>query len=114
MFDVIFFFFNQKTAYELRISDWSSDVCSSDLCCRERWRFNGEDHQVLSTELFWIVSYPCRRSNCFVGRDETPAMSPYCLQGSTPGQGTDMSKIGRGSCRERANNKRRIEGRAVL
>src|SRR3546814_7905985 len=27
----IFFFFKQKTAYEMRISDWSSDVCSSDL-----------------------------------------------------------------------------------
>src|SRR3546814_9837767 len=27
----MFFFFNQKTAYEMRISDWSSDVCSSDL-----------------------------------------------------------------------------------
>src|SRR3546814_7762271 len=27
----VFFFFKQKTAYELRISDWSSDVCSSDL-----------------------------------------------------------------------------------
>src|SRR3546814_7061769 len=30
-FLVFFFFFKQKTAYELRISDWSSDVCSSDL-----------------------------------------------------------------------------------
>src|SRR3546814_7514378 len=34
-----FFFFKQKTAYEMRISDWSSDVCSSDLsgglACRE-------------------------------------------------------------------------------
>src|SRR3546814_1437597 len=29
--DFIFFFFKQKTAYEMRISDWSSDVCSSDL-----------------------------------------------------------------------------------
>src|SRR3546814_7347689 len=28
---VCFFFFKQKTAYEMRISDWSSDVCSSDL-----------------------------------------------------------------------------------
>src|SRR3546814_727301 len=28
---VLFFFFKQKTAYEVRISDWSSDVCSSDL-----------------------------------------------------------------------------------
>src|SRR3546814_3737740 len=27
----LFFFFKQKTAYEMRISDWSSDVCSSDL-----------------------------------------------------------------------------------
>src|SRR3546814_2567588 len=34
-----FFFFKQKTAYELRISDWSSDVCSSDLIpvARKLW-----------------------------------------------------------------------------
>src|SRR3546814_8210821 len=31
---VCFLFFKQKTEYELRISDWSSDVCSSDLQCR--------------------------------------------------------------------------------
>src|SRR3546814_6619126 len=46
-----FFFFKQKTAYEMRISDWSSDVCSSDLTrsrqsemersrCRHRHRVN--------------------------------------------------------------------------
>src|SRR3546814_5561174 len=41
---VFFFFFKQKTAYEMRISDWSSDVCSSDLgiapasCDRRRAR----------------------------------------------------------------------------
>src|SRR3546814_9299399 len=34
-----FFFFKQKTAYEMRISDWSSDVCSSDLWCED-------DHEV--------------------------------------------------------------------
>src|SRR3546814_4415427 len=34
---LIFFFFKQKTAYEMRISDWSSDVCSSDL-------IKGTDH----------------------------------------------------------------------
>src|SRR3546814_4925827 len=33
-----FFFFKQKTAYEVRISDWSSDVCSSDL----RWARQSE------------------------------------------------------------------------
>src|SRR3546814_10110674 len=31
-----FFFFKQKTAYEMRISDWSSDVCSSDLLLRRK------------------------------------------------------------------------------
>src|SRR3546814_13076025 len=33
---VVFFFFKQKTAYEMRISDWSSDVCSSDLFAQKR------------------------------------------------------------------------------
>src|SRR3546814_2782724 len=41
-----FFFFKQKTAYEMRISDWSSDVCSSDLI----------DDQIL-TENIAILSY---------------------------------------------------------
>src|SRR3546814_7660157 len=34
----MFFFFKQKTAYEMRISDWSSDVCSSDLVVLEEKR----------------------------------------------------------------------------
>src|SRR3546814_7413896 len=34
----MFFFFKQKTAYEMRISDWSSDVCSSDLCSNGKTR----------------------------------------------------------------------------
>src|SRR3546814_8231812 len=34
MMSFLFFFFKQKTAYEMRISDWSSDVCSSDLMPR--------------------------------------------------------------------------------
>src|SRR3546814_4928337 len=33
----VFFFFKQKTAYEMRISDWSSDVCSSDLISYCDW-----------------------------------------------------------------------------
>src|SRR3546814_8619940 len=32
---VVVFFFKQKTAYDMRISDWSSDVCSSDLFIKE-------------------------------------------------------------------------------
>src|SRR3546814_2657344 len=43
---VFVFFVKQKTAYEVRISDWSSDVCSSDLClggegCRHRYLVTG-------------------------------------------------------------------------
>src|SRR3546814_11116140 len=54
-----FFFFKQKTAYEMRISDWSSDVCSSDLPCRSRRR--------ASRQGWWAPppsgsSRPCRRS----------------------------------------------------
>src|SRR3546814_4382319 len=44
MFLVCFFFFKQKTAYEMRISDWSSDVCSSDLV-RPRSTQAGEEPQ---------------------------------------------------------------------
>src|SRR3546814_17068634 len=36
----LFFFCKQKTAYDMRISDWSSDVCSSDL--RQHLRLNGD------------------------------------------------------------------------
>src|SRR3546814_1413640 len=39
------FFFKQKTAYEMRISDWSSDVCSSDLR-RLLWRRQGVQRRI--------------------------------------------------------------------
>src|SRR3546814_283077 len=52
---VIFFFFKQKTAYEMRISDWSSDVCSSDLAnCRQH--FHGEPHPVLEAAAIFVLS----------------------------------------------------------
>src|SRR3546814_9147699 len=46
----VFFFFKQKTAYEMRISDWSSDVCSSDLRVPEigqskTWLIYGRSNQ---------------------------------------------------------------------
>src|SRR3546814_1135365 len=41
---VYFFFFKQKTAYEMRISDWSSDVCSSDLA-RSRTPYTDKWHR---------------------------------------------------------------------
>src|SRR3546814_10791763 len=48
---LLFFVFKQKTAYELRISDWSSDVCSSDLADRRALR-DCCDH---NTKIFYHV-----------------------------------------------------------
>src|SRR3546814_7856292 len=43
----MFFFFKQKTAYEMRISDWSSDVCSSDLLAFARSaRSKGDEQEI--------------------------------------------------------------------
>src|SRR3546814_9698306 len=44
---LFFFFFKQKTAYEMRISDWSSDVCSSDLQKRAVERNTRNSYQTL-------------------------------------------------------------------
>src|SRR3546814_20448523 len=46
---VVIFFFKQKTAYEMRISDWSSDVCSSDLI---------NSSNVGTLRLAWSLSIP--------------------------------------------------------
>src|SRR3546814_14887879 len=43
-YSLMFFFFKQKTAYEMRISDWSSDVCSSDLHRDAEGAVAGEAH----------------------------------------------------------------------
>src|SRR3546814_8419525 len=47
----IFFFFKQKTAYEMLISDWSSDVCSSDLTKAIRFLADWKPSERLSFEL---------------------------------------------------------------
>src|SRR3546814_9835130 len=47
----IFFFFKQKTAYEMRISDWSSDVCSSDLIAIDVRRAREVPHDELVEQI---------------------------------------------------------------
>src|SRR3546814_9642547 len=47
---ILFFFFKQKTAYEMRISDWSSDVCSSDLRFDLRKPVLAEEHLAADEE----------------------------------------------------------------
>src|SRR3546814_3561713 len=48
-----FFFFKQKTAYEMRISDWSSDVCSSDLWAGH-WHSSGRGPNGMNGILYKI------------------------------------------------------------
>src|SRR3546814_9814468 len=45
---MFFFCFKQKTAYEMRISDWSSDVCSSDLARQAVWELADIAHRFLA------------------------------------------------------------------
>src|SRR3546814_7442047 len=56
---VFFFFFKQKTAYEMRISDWSSDVCSSDL---KAIIFSRLVTRNTTWSIFWIVSMSALKS----------------------------------------------------
>src|SRR3546814_5766806 len=64
-------FFKQKTAYEMRISDWSSDVCSSDL----QWLNNIQDW-CISRQLWWGHQIPAWygvNGEVFVAHDEAEA-----------------------------------------
>src|SRR3546814_3676290 len=79
---LLVFFFKQKTAYEMRISDWSSDVCSSDLVCEQ-----AVDHSALG------VVRPIAKALHEVG--VLVALVDERLERSLPAQ------IGRASCRER-------------
>src|SRR3546814_4150213 len=51
------FFFKQKTAYEMRISDWSSDVCSSDLTTLTEAGYVGEDVENIILKLLQSSDY---------------------------------------------------------
>src|SRR3546814_9054514 len=69
----ICFFFRQKTAYELRISVWSSDVCSSDLEAVDAF------HRELAGEMFGLVSRPAEPDaaalvQCRAHRDRKSAL----------------------------------------
>src|SRR3546814_7983463 len=62
---ILFFFFKQKTAYEMRISDWSSDVCSSDLPAPvARWETEVRDQ---GDPLLYMESIPYWETRGYVG-----------------------------------------------
>src|SRR3546814_3452002 len=89
-----FFFFKQKTAYEMRISDWSSDVCSSDLSGQQ---FMGDAHE--SSELL-AIKRPGQPFQAFpVAEHQLQAMGHYTASVAVH---SDLRlEIGRASCRER-------------
>src|SRR3546814_9198518 len=58
IFSCCFFFFKQKTAYEMRISDWSSDVCSSDLIARVPVMIDSSKWSVIEAGLKCVPGKP--------------------------------------------------------
>src|SRR3546814_8937124 len=76
-----FFFFKQKTAYEMRISDWSSDVCSSDL----------DFHMINGEVLRNTLPQSCPQLGFERAFSYKTSLSQLC----------NVDKIGRASCRER-------------
>src|SRR3546814_10620385 len=66
---ILFFFFKQKTAYEMRISDWSSDVCSSDLPEADDEPPQGSDEGAHAGGLMQACS--CRRAHVVVMRADS-------------------------------------------
>src|SRR3546814_5307945 len=94
---VYFFFFKQKTAYEVRISDWSSDVCSSDLRVEgARVPQPGRKARGAARGAVAGGNAPAaadRRAARGRGEDRDRPRAPRGIDGS--------AEIGRASCRER-------------
>src|SRR3546814_3446734 len=78
---VTFFFFKQKTAYEMRISDWSSDVCSSDLIKVPADTFIRNQHSDLRAD-FVLANPPFNVSDWWHGsleRSEERRVGKECV-----------------------------------
>src|SRR3546814_5324765 len=93
--ECIVFFFKQKTAYEMRISDWSSDVCSSDL---------GKDFEKLAKRLpesYWIAE-PVEVIAANMLHIQQAGNAPLHIAAvPDDDRGATLVKLGRASCRER-------------
>src|SRR3546814_11062258 len=106
----MFFFFKQKTAYEMRISDWSSDVCSSDVAqIAHRMTAGAVVHEVacaalyrsliarIGLELVWQLA-------TFVGRDLTGHHQHGGRQQNLGAGRSEESRVGKecvSTCRSR-------------
>src|SRR3546814_7257682 len=99
------FLFKQKTAYEMRISDWSSDVCSSDL--KPAQRMEGAADLALQQRvderqrLIGVVQHIAHPPPGGRGRDCLIGLRTRFQQGIVDAP-VERPEIGRASCRERA------------
>src|SRR3546814_10516703 len=89
-----FFFFKQKTAYEMRISDWSSDVCSSDLD-------DLAGHAQLAQRSNIRICGAEFAATRFEVREWIEVGKVHVVQPDISRCGGLTEKIGRASCRER-------------
>src|SRR3546814_12187567 len=106
MWCVFFFFFKQKTAYEMRISDWSSDVCSSDLAARtemgwvagpQTWTLGGEAPSSAGGDI-----HAAHDHAAMMQAMPTPAQSASSVGlNDIVAKAMPEQQIGRASCRER-------------
>src|SRR3546814_13988451 len=136
----LFFFFKQKTAYEMRISDWSSDVCSSDLICGAAYRLRASIRQRRRgradrpTNPAKVASLRGRGRDASGAPQSARASNPRdstsrtdtarrSIAGSPPDMRTGeqprharhrSAKIGRASCRERVCVRVEHGGRRII
>src|SRR3546814_10184713 len=103
---MMFFFFKQKTAYEMRISDWSSDVCSADLIGRPE---EGQRHR---HEIRREVVRHCEMAGKHPAAAGEPAEPVLALDdGDTRGHAQKVAwHVGRASRRERVCQSVEITG----
>src|SRR3546814_2416583 len=95
----VLFFFKQKTAYELRISDWSSDVCSSDLLAHRHPVGKGPaEHRRVEGMRAFLVG---RRQLVPVALAHAVAAERGAVLVARAAHHVEGIEIGRASCRER-------------
>src|SRR3546814_9066716 len=92
-----FFLFKQKTAYEMRISDWSSDVCSSDLQIGKKvTAYSLLNAETLPPDLATAGISDAGDLTYQYTPNTTVTPNTFCLTATSGG-----TKIGRASCRDR-------------
>src|SRR3546814_9087636 len=101
----VFFFFKQKTAYDMRISDWSSDVCSSDLI---RFLGGSDVQQIIgskaySSALLHMGGGHVHSLNLLLGEAKALVSHGVRIFENSPAlevsYGERITEIGRASCR---------------